>query len=114
VLAVDELLPEGAATRGVALRVLAHEGADVGRVWVALGHGPRSDCDAYVYEVEVDAALRGRGHGRTLMLVAEREALAAGARTLGLHVLAANSPAVNLYSSLGHRPVEYHFHKPLL
>jgi ribosomal protein S18 acetylase RimI-like enzyme len=113
-LAVEELLPDGAATAGVALRVLTHDDADVGRVWVALDHGPRSDCDAYVYEVEVDEAVRGRGHGRTLMLVAEREARAAGARTLGLHVLAANTPAVSLYSSLGYRTVEHHFHKPLL
>ncbi|OEV11439.1 GNAT family N-acetyltransferase [Streptomyces nanshensis] len=108
------LLPEGASTRGAALRVLAHEEAVVGRVWVELERSPREDSDAYVYEVEVEEESRGSGHGRTLMLVAEREAAAAGARTLGLHVLSANTPAVRLYSSLGYRVAEHHFHKPLL
>lgn len=64
--------------------------------------------------MEVEEDRRGEGHGRTLMLVAEREAAAAGARTLGLHVLTANTPATRLYSSLGYRLAEHHFHKPLL
>ncbi|MCH6159219.1 GNAT family N-acetyltransferase [Streptomyces marispadix] len=110
----DALLPEGASTRGAALRVLVHDGTDAGCVWVELERSPREDSDAYVYEIEVDEAQRGRGHGRTLMLVAEREALAAGARTLGLHVLTANTPAMRLYSSLGYRVAEHHFWKPLL
>lgn len=110
----DALLPGGAATHGAVLRVLTHEGADVGRIWLELERSPRQDADGYVYEVEVDEERRGHGHGRTLMLVAERECLAAGARTLGLHVVTANTPAVRLYSSLGYRVVEHHFHKPLL
>jgi ribosomal protein S18 acetylase RimI-like enzyme len=114
VQSLDALLPAGASTPGAALRVLAHDGTDVGRVWVELERSPREDSGAYVYEVEVDEARRGRGHGRTLMLVAEREALAAGARTLGLHVLIANTPAMRLYSSLGYRVTEHHFWKPLL
>ncbi|SCK43588.1 GNAT family N-acetyltransferase [Streptomyces sp. WMMB 322] len=112
--AFEELLPGGASTAGAAMRVLVHDGADVGRLWVELERSPRPDCDAYVYEVEVDEALRGHGHGRALMLVAERVALAAGARTLGLHVLTANTPAVNLYSSLGYHVAEHHFRKQLL
>ncbi|QPP09813.1 GNAT family N-acetyltransferase [Streptomyces bathyalis] len=110
----EQLLPRGASTPGAALRVLVHEGTDVGRVWVELERSPRPDCDAYVYEVEVEEELRGHGHGRTLMLVAEREALAAGAHTLGLHVLTANTPAIRLYSSLGYQVAEHHFRKPLL
>jgi len=110
----DSMLPQGAATPGAALRVLAHEGEDVGVVWVELERSPREDADSYVYEVEVDEALRGRGHGRTLMLVAEREAIDAGAAVLGLHVFAYNSTALGLYSSLGYRTVERHLFKPLL
>ncbi|MFC4495054.1 GNAT family N-acetyltransferase [Streptomyces ovatisporus] len=110
----DALLPQGAGTPGAALRVLVHGGEDVGVVWVELERSPREDADSYVYEVEVDEALRGRGHGRTLMLVAEREAIDAGAGVLGLHVFAYNSTALSLYSSLGYRVVEHHFFKPLL
>jgi GNAT superfamily N-acetyltransferase len=112
--AFDGLLPLGADTPTAALRVLVHDGEEVGVVWVELERSPRRDAGAYVYEVEVDEAYRGRGHGRSLMLVAEREALDSGAGILGLHVYAYNTPALNLYSSLGYRPVELHFFKPLL
>ncbi|OEU88780.1 acetyltransferase [Streptomyces abyssalis] len=107
------LLPAGVHTRGAVLRVLVHEGADVGSVWIETARSPRKDTDSYVYEVEVAEQQRGRGHGRSLMLIAERESLAAGARVLGLHVYCANTPALRLYSSLGYSAVEQHFYKPL-
>lgn len=107
------LLPSGAATRGAALRILAHEGTDVGSVWVETARSPRPGADSFVYEVEVGEAYRGRGHGRSLMLVAERESLAAGAAVLGLHVRCDNTPALRLYSALGYRTAERHFSKPL-
>jgi ribosomal protein S18 acetylase RimI-like enzyme len=108
------LLPEGVATRGAVLRVLVHEGADVGTVWIDVERSPRTDADSYVYEVEVDEDRRGLGHGRTLMLIAERECLAAGAHVLGLNVYAHNTPALRLYSSLGYRTAELHLYKRLL
>jgi ribosomal protein S18 acetylase RimI-like enzyme len=96
------------------LRVLVHEGADVGTVWIDVERSPRTDADSYVYEVEVDEDRRGLGHGRTLMLIAERECLAAGAHVLGLNVYAHNTPALRLYSSLGYRTAELHLYKRLL
>ncbi|MEU1676100.1 GNAT family N-acetyltransferase [Streptomyces roseifaciens] len=108
------LLPDGAATAGTMLRVLTHEGTPVGTLWAALrDEGPDAP-DAYVYDVEVVPAHRGRGHGRSLMLLAEAEVLAHGARTLGLNVFAGNTPALRLYESLGYLPIAYHLYKPLL
>ncbi|MGK5529292.1 GNAT family N-acetyltransferase [Streptomyces sp. URMC 129] len=108
------LLPDGPATRGAVLRVLAHEGADVGTVWVTVAPGPmRHGEDAYVCSVEVAADHRGRGHGRTLMREAERVCHAAGGGLLGLNVFAGNTPALRLYASLGYRPVQIHLYKPL-
>ncbi|MCF3964349.1 GNAT family N-acetyltransferase [Streptomyces fuscigenes] len=107
-------LPDGLATPGTAFRVLAVRGADVGRVWVARQEVVPGVPGAYVYEVEVDAADRGRGHGRTLMGVAERVALDWDARMLGLHVFTDNVPAVRLYASLGYRVTARHFAKRLL
>ncbi|MFC0598707.1 GNAT family N-acetyltransferase [Streptomyces palmae] len=108
-----QLLPEGWATPGTVLRVLAHRGADVGTLWVALDP-PQAEEDAYVFAVEVAEEHRGHGHGRALMRLAEAEALAAGARTMGLFVFADNTPAVRLYESLGFRPVQHYFNKPLV
>jgi ribosomal protein S18 acetylase RimI-like enzyme len=111
------LLPHGPATPGTVLRVLAHGGTDVGTLWVALRAGEpdaQERGEAYVYSVEVAEEHRGQGHGRTLMLAAERDSLAAGARSLGLHVFGGNTPALRLYESLGYEAVEYHLMKQLI
>ncbi|MES4903774.1 MULTISPECIES: GNAT family N-acetyltransferase [unclassified Streptomyces] len=112
------LLPDGPATPGALLRVLAHHGADVGTIWVAVRPEEREETEdaleAWVYGVEVAEEHRGHGHGRTLMLAAERDGLAAGARTMALHVFGGNTPALRLYESLGYRPTQYHLYKQLL
>lgn len=63
--------------------------------------------------MEVAEEYRGRGHGRALMQQAEHITLAAGARSLGLHVFAANTPALRLYESLGYRATQYNLAKNL-
>ncbi|MEU6392253.1 GNAT family N-acetyltransferase [Streptomyces sp. NPDC046939] len=103
------LLPEGVATPDVLVGVLEQDGEAVGTLWVA----QRAD-GAYVYDVEVDPAHRGRGHGRSLMLLAEADALAAGATRIGLNVFAGNTPAQRLYASLGYEPTALHLYKQLL
>ncbi|MEW2129878.1 GNAT family N-acetyltransferase [Streptomyces sp. NPDC005435] len=105
----ETLLPRGPETEGMLFSVLEHEGTRVGLLWVAL-----TDSGAYVYEVETAAAHRGRGHGRTLMLLAERQAIGAGRTRLGLNVFADNVPAERLYESLGYETTERSFAKPLL
>jgi ribosomal protein S18 acetylase RimI-like enzyme len=105
----ETLLPAGPDTEDVLLSVLEHEGERVGTLWLALR--PES---AYVFDVEADAAHRGRGHGRTLMLLAEAQTITAGRRRLGLNVFADNTPAERLYESLGYETTRYAFYKPLL
>ncbi|MFM9367724.1 GNAT family N-acetyltransferase [Streptomyces sp. Da 82-17] len=102
-------LPDGPASPGMRLRVLAHEGTDVGVLWLAL-----QEDGAFVFDVEVYEQHRGHGHGRALMLLAEREAADAGAATIGLNVFAGNTPALRLYESLGYEPLSYYLYKPLL
>ncbi|RKN44668.1 GNAT family N-acetyltransferase [Streptomyces hoynatensis] len=107
-------LPEGLATEGAVLRVLRHEGSRVGTLWVSTVPGlARPGVDAFVFAVRVDAPHRGRGHGRTLMRVAEAECLAAGGGVLGLNVFAWNATALGLYESLGYTAAEYLCYKPL-
>ncbi|GAA2593105.1 GNAT family N-acetyltransferase [Streptomyces axinellae] len=112
-------LPDGAASEGVALRVLTHSGAgteaaDVGSLWLGFRGLPRPDAEAWVFDVEVAEERRGEGHGRALMLVAERECLAAGLRLLGLKVRTDNPRAERLCTSLGYRTVERHYDKALM
>ncbi|MCN9240821.1 GNAT family N-acetyltransferase [Streptomyces sp. RY43-2] len=103
------VLPDGLRSENVMFSVLEHEGVPVGSLWLGL----RED-EAYVYDVRTGAAHRGRGHGRTLMLLAEAQALAADRHVLGLNVFAGNTPAERLYASLGHETTRYAFAKPLV
>ncbi|MFF4042296.1 GNAT family N-acetyltransferase [Streptomyces sp. NPDC001816] len=105
----ERLLPHGLATEDMLFSVLEHEGVRVGTLWVSLQDGK-----AFVFDVEADGAHRGRGHGRTLMLLAERQAIAAGRRVLGLNVFAGNTPAERLYESLGYETTRYSLYKDLL
>ncbi|CAL9390714.1 GNAT family N-acetyltransferase [Streptomyces sp. enrichment culture] len=103
------LLPDGLATPGMLISVVEHLGTPVGTLWLAVREN-----DAFVFDVEADAAHRGRGHGRTLMLLAEAQTIAEGRRALGLNVFAGNTPAERLYASLGYETTQYAMYKPLL
>ncbi|MFF7738114.1 MULTISPECIES: GNAT family N-acetyltransferase [unclassified Streptomyces] len=103
------LLPGGLATPGMLISVVEHLGTPVGTLWLAV-----RESSGFVYDVEADAAHRGKGHGRTLLLLAEAQTIAEGRRTLGLNVFAGNTPAERLYASLGYENELYAMYKPLL
>lgn len=57
--------------------------------------------------------IRGKGFGRAAMSAALNWSRAAGATSAAIQVLADNTPAVSLYSSLGFGQVyDYHYRKP--
>ncbi|MEV7793912.1 GNAT family N-acetyltransferase [Streptomyces sp. NPDC087512] len=105
----ETLLPDGLDTENMLFSVVEHDGDRVGTLWLAL-----RDDQAFVFDVETDPARRGRGHGRTLMLLAEAQAIAAGRRLLGLNVFAGNTPAERLYESLGYETTRRSYGKALL
>ncbi|MGP3635071.1 GNAT family N-acetyltransferase [Streptomyces sp. 24-1644] len=107
------LLPNGLSSEGVRLHVLVHDGEAVGHIWVARYEQAPGAWIGWVYDVEVREEYRGRGYGRALMLEAEGMALAAGVDRLGLHVFAANTPALRLYESLGYETTNHNLAKPL-
>lgn len=102
------LLPDGLATKDTRLCLArdAASGDRVGSFWLHLRpHGTQTA--AFVYDIEVDAGLRGRGYGRAVMLTGADLARELGAVLIGLHVFAHNERAIALYTSLGfrrHRP----------
>ncbi|MFF9571141.1 GNAT family N-acetyltransferase [Streptomyces sp. NPDC014685] len=109
----DRNLPDGRDTEGMLLHVLVARGEAVGHLWVSVREEIEGVSAGYVFDVEVAEEHRGRGHGRTLMLHAERLVLAAGLHRLGLHVFASNTPALRLYESLGYRTARYNLAKTL-
>ncbi|MFJ7198286.1 MULTISPECIES: GNAT family N-acetyltransferase [unclassified Streptomyces] len=106
-------LPDGLDTEGMYVHVLVVGDAVVGHVWVSVREGDDGGRAGFVFDVEVAEEYRGRGYGRALMARAEHITLAAGPRRLGLHVFAANTPALRLYESLGYRTTRYNLSKNL-
>ncbi len=68
---------------------------------------------AYVSDLIVVAAYRGRGYGRALLRRAEEYALAQGATMLSIGVLAENTQARRLYNDFGFREKQVQLFKPL-
>jgi ribosomal protein S18 acetylase RimI-like enzyme len=68
---------------------------------------------AGLFEIATDAAERGKGHGRRIVLSALKWARSRGARQAWLQVEAGNEAARHLYESLGFREVyRYHYRRP--
>jgi ribosomal protein S18 acetylase RimI-like enzyme len=93
-------------------RILAGAEA-VGWLWLAVPGPDRDRLMAWVYNVEVDPAYRGRGYGRAAMILAEREARSHGMTSLGLNVHGQNKVARSLYDSLGYDVMALQMKKPL-
>lgn len=99
-----ELLPDGPRTAGTwLLTVCDPEGARVGVLW--LGRDGDRPNVAFVFDIEIDQAHRGRGLGRATMIAAEGVVRAAGYTEIGLNVFGFNEGARRLYDSLGYRVV---------
>jgi len=101
-------LPEGVASAGQELFVAEVGGVEVGVLWFGMRtRGGRPH--AFILDIEVGAEHRRRGHGRAMMLAAEREAVRLGAESIGLHVFGFNTGAIRLYEGLGYRRLEERF-----
>lgn len=101
----DELLPGGRAGPDQHLMAVHVGDAVAGRVWVC----ERWPAQAWVYDVEVDPAFRGRGVGAAAMVHGARLARDLGHRWLGLNVFGPNTHARGLYERLGYVVEEEHW-----
>ncbi len=109
----ERLLPAGLDSPGqLLLRVLAGD-EPVGTLWLAVP-GPDGPDMAWVYDIEIDPAYRGRGYGRAAMLLAEEQARARGMTSIGLNVHGQNVVARSLYDTLGYEVTAQQMKKALL
>ena len=100
--AFDELLPDGLATAGHELRsIVAEDGTSVGVLWFAPNDEMRGAV-AFIYDIEIDEAHRGRGYGRAALEALEPLARSLGFDSIGLHVFGDNDVARGLYRSAGY------------
>jgi ribosomal protein S18 acetylase RimI-like enzyme len=109
-----QLLPDGTRSAGHHLYHVLDDAtaAPVGSLWVLIEpHDGR--IDAFIYDIVIDQALRGRGYGEATMRAAEVEARRLGATRIGLHVFGFNTVARRLYEKLGYETTNINMEKPL-
>ncbi len=108
------LLPQGLDTPDNFLfEILEREhGPVVGFAWLALErkHAPVT---AYIYNIQIHAAHRRKGHAFRALRALEAKAAAAGAQSIGLNVFAFNVEAQALYRKLGYATTNCNMRKPL-
>ncbi len=109
-----------AAVRAILARMLARD--DIGRAWLIRDDGEVAGyvavCfgwsiefrgrDAFIDELFVRPAFRGRGHGTAAMKLVAENAPALGVRALHLEVERHNKGARRLYERLGYRDHQRH------
>jgi len=93
--------PDGKPAPGHHLFSVHLDGERIGMVWVGPSFGS-DERERYLYNVEIDAAKRGRGYGRAAVRAAEAWAQAQGAARLSLNVWGNNDVARSLYDSMGY------------
>ncbi len=107
------LLPDGLATPGHDLRsIVADTGEVVGVLWFAPSDHP-SGTVAFIYDIEIDAAFRGRGFGRAAMAALEPLVRSLGYDAIALHVFGDNEVARTLYRTSGYRETDVMMQKDL-
>jgi ribosomal protein S18 acetylase RimI-like enzyme len=96
------LLPDGRDTAGHEFRAVVTEAGDaVGAVWF----GPDGEVGrgtAFILDIAIDPAQRGRGYGRAAMEALEPLARSLGYDAIRLHVFGDNDVARDLYRSVGY------------
>lgn len=104
VASFDQMLPGGRPGADQHLFTLRAGGERVGALWVCR----RWPAQAWVYDVVVEPAQRGRGLGAAAMVHAALWTRAQGLAWLGLNVFGHNAHARGLYERLGYVVEEQH------
>jgi ribosomal protein S18 acetylase RimI-like enzyme len=108
----EALLPQGLATPGMLFLVAEADGATrVGAAWLALEQSDKRG--AWIYDIEVEPELRGKGYGSALLEALERTVADHGGEEIGLNVFAGNAVARRLYERSGYETTSLHMRKSL-
>jgi ribosomal protein S18 acetylase RimI-like enzyme len=107
-----ELLPKGLQSPGHFLYSFLHRDQVIGMAWFELQR-KEGKKKAFIFDINLKPAQRGKGLGREALRALEREARRVGAQAIGLHVFGHNLRARSLYESSGYRYTSMHMSKPL-
>ena len=101
----DELLPAGSETPGHRLLFAedAETGERIGWLWIAERESDGGGTIAWIFDIVVNEALRGKGYGHALMAQAEVQTKEMGLTRIALNVFGDNAVARSLYETSGYR-----------
>ena len=96
----ESLLPQGLKTDDNFLYTLADGEEAVGMIWMKVKTQPSKS--GFIYDVFVGEKFRGKGYGKSLMLLLEEKAREMELKSLELHVFGSNHVARKLYETIGY------------
>jgi GNAT superfamily N-acetyltransferase len=105
---IPAVLPDGLATQDTWIWAVESDGRRVGTLFLGVRGG-----GAWLYDITIDEAERGRGLGRAVMLALEDEVRRLGYDSVALNVWGGNAVARGLYGSLGYDEQSVHMRKQL-
>jgi GNAT superfamily N-acetyltransferase len=106
-------LPQGLKTPdNYIFTILNASEQPVGALWFATKEhfGKKT---AFIYDIEINLAERGKGLGKATMLALEAEVKKLGIHKINLHVFAFNKTAHALYASLGYKTTDITMEKAI-
>lgn len=106
------MLPKGLATPGHHLFVIedAERGSALGALWLG-ERRDRAKGALHVFDIVIDPAQRGRGHGQQALLAAEEVARRAGMVEMTLRVAGDNPASVAMCTRAGFSTVDVNMRK---
>lgn len=108
---IDDLLEHGLETEHQHIWVLDHaDDGNVGHIWVFVNPERQR---AFIYDVAIDSAQRGKGYGKAILDLMEQKVRTMGVRSVGLNVFSSNTVARHLYERQGYQITNYNMQKEL-
>jgi ribosomal protein S18 acetylase RimI-like enzyme len=107
----EELLPQGLSTENNFLYTLVDEDEAIGLIWMNVKTQPSKI--GFIYNVFVKEKFRGKGYGKSLMLLIEEKAREMELKSLSLHVFGSNHVARKLYETIGYETTNVMMSKTL-
>ena len=96
-----QLLPDGVRTKHHHVWIITDEaGGRVGVLWAFVDPDQRR---AFIYDIAIDEAQRGKGYGRRALELLEEFVRPLGVTRISLNVFADNDIAIGLYQKQGYR-----------
>lgn len=107
----EKLLPQGLNSEDNFLYTL-YDGDDaVGMIWMKARSQPSKS--GFIYDVFIEERFRGKGYGKSLMLLLEEKAREMELKSLALHVFGSNHVARKLYETIGYEASNLQMSKTL-